>query len=321
MSEVSARDARSMEELRAKIKGSQDALRQYNESLALLKGKDAETLDARAKLKGAMEKERAAINANALALGKLGGNYGKLAAAARKSATEVSGSANALKLVSGPLEDAANKLATLTDALKGANPATFLLVGSLAILAIAVAAVVAGVVAGAVAFAKFALAGADANRSMELVREGAVNSAHEAQNLGGIVDQLAQRSPLAKEEINKLGVELYRTFNNTSANARVGGQIITDTLDLVTAATGAANANVANQLKGIVERGKIIQRMQLTRQDLFGTGVKVEDVAGALAKNLKVGLKEAQLALFEGSIDQIYGNFHIVQNFTQARIV
>jgi hypothetical protein len=277
----SAKTAAAMEASRAAIEKAKEALGRYSNMMGLLKGKDAETLSAREKLNAAILKEKAAINSNALAIAKLGGNYSELAQEAKRAAKAADESGVAMRL---------------------AKVGSDLLSGGMVVATAAIAAFVAGVVGGAVAFSKWVLGAADVNRSLELVREGAVNSGKEAQNLGGIVDQLAKKSPLAKAEINDLATSLYRTFNNTSSSAKVGGQIIEDTLSLVTTATSAANAQVGNQLKSIVERGKMIQRLQLGRQDLFGTGVKVEDVAGALAKNMKVGVKEAQQALLEGRV-------------------
>lgn len=307
--EASEANTRGLQSMRAAIDQSRVAFRQLADMQGLLKGKDQETLDARSKLKAAMDRERAAMNANAVAMVKLGGNYGQLKAQATSAAKASADAAkqnsavgNGLKLVGGPLDEARTKIIALQEAFEGANAAAVLAAGAIALVVAAVAVLAAGVVAGAVAFSKWVLGSADVARSLQLVREGAVNSGKEAKNLGGIVDQLAKRSPMAKEEINALGVELYRTFNNTSANAKTGGQIIADTLDLVTTATSAASAQVGNQLKGIVERGKMMQRLQLGRQDLFGSGVKVEDVAGALSKNLKIGLKDAQQALLEGRV-------------------
>ena len=47
----------------------------------------------------------------------------------------------------------------------------------------------------------------------------------------------------------------------------------------------------------IVTRGQMMQRFQISPQELFGTGLEWKDVAGQIAKNLHVSVADAQKAL------------------------
>jgi peptidoglycan hydrolase CwlO-like protein len=295
-SKVSDEAAKSLEAFRSAIKSSQDKLREYSETLSTLKGKSDEVTDARSKLKAAMDKERVSIASASLQISKLGSTYGALSAKAKAAGKDQP--YDALQKLGGPLAKTKDHLSELSKAFSGANGGAVLFAGSLAIVAIAVAAVAAAVVAGTVALGKWILESADAARTLQLVREAATGSAENAKNLGTQVDALSRKVPTSKKELNDLAAEMYRTFNNTQAT----GQTIVDTFNLVAQTSASMGATVGKQLGDIIERGKRFNRVQINPFELQGTGIKFQDVAAQLAKQLNVSIGQAQKALFEGRV-------------------
>lgn len=289
---------KSLEELRASVKGSQDSVKQYSETLRGLTGKTAEVLDAKTKLKAAIDREKTQMTAASVEILKLGTNYGKLAAEAKKAAAANDNGTKAVKAVGGPLQGAIDKLEKFKEVLGGGGASSALFGGALALLAVAVVAVTTAAVAGVVALAKWIVTSADAARSLNLVREAATGSAQNAAALGTQVDALARKVPTAKKELNDLAADLYRRFNNTAAS----GQVIVDTFNIIAQSSAAMGDTVGKQLGDIVERSKRFGMIHVNPFELQGTGIKFKDVAANLAKDLGVSIDTAQKALFQGRV-------------------
>ena len=94
--------ADTVESLTAKIKESQESVKSYGATLRQLRGSTAEVKSAKEKLKGAVEAEKNAISANALALGKLGTTYAQVTRETQKAAA----SAESMKEKTRALRDA-----------------------------------------------------------------------------------------------------------------------------------------------------------------------------------------------------------------------
>jgi hypothetical protein len=130
---------------------------------------------------------------------------------------------------------------------------------------------------------------------MQLTRKANLNGNDEwAKNLGDQVDALARKVPIAKEKIQELGISL--------AKSRIGGQTMIDTLGAVSGATAAAGDDLGNKLKGMVERGAMTKRFQLSPQELLGMDLDFGDVAKAYAEGMHVSVEEARRALVEGRV-------------------
>jgi hypothetical protein len=289
---------KSLEELRASVKGSQDSVKQYSEALRGLTGKTTEVLDAKTKLRAAIDREKTTIAQGNIEILKMGTNYGKLAAEAKKAQAANDNGTKSIKAIGGPLQAGIDKLEQLKDVMGSGSAASAVFGGALALLAVAVVAVTAAAVAGVVSLAKWIVTSADAARSLNLVREAATGSAQNAAALGTQVDALARKVPTAKKELNDMAADLYRRFNNTSAS----GQTIVDTFNIVAQASEAMGKTVGTQLGDIVERSKRVGMLRLNPFELQGTGIKFQDVAKNLAKDLNVSIADAQKALFQGRV-------------------
>lgn len=311
--EVSGEAAAELEKLRQTIHGSQDAVKQMSAAMRALRGTSDEVKSAKAQLKAKIDAERDAVSASNLALLKQGTTFEKLSSQTRKAAAEqtkltealkadelkktkaqADGVSGALQKAGGPLADLKGKFDSLKEVVGGAGGKMALLVGAAALATAALVALVVAAGAAAVSFLKFVVTSADAARNMNILREAMTGSAQNATNLGTQVDALAGKVSTSKEALNTLAASLGRT--------RLSGQAIVDTFNLVGRAADAMGDDVGNQLKDIVTRGQITKRLQINPAELQGTGLKFQDVAAALAVQMKVGVKQAQQALFEGRV-------------------
>lgn len=311
--EIAPEMAAEMEALRQKISGGSDSVKQMNAALRSLKGTSDEVKSAKKQLQALLDAEKASVSASNLALLKQGVTYEKLADNVRKAAAEkakldaklkdaelakltakATAASNALKATGGPVAELKSRFESLKGIVGGAGGAmgafTLLAAGAVA----AVAALTVAAIALGVSLVRFIVTGADAARSLNLVREAFTGNAQNARNLGTQVDALAGKVSTSKEKLNDLATQLTRT--------RLGGQAIVDTFNLVGQASAAMGDEVGNQLKDIVTRGQITRRIQINPLELQGTGLQFKDIAGALAAQMHVGVKDAQQALVEGRV-------------------
>ncbi len=100
--EPALESAAALEKYRASIQKSQEALAAYRKSQSLLKGSSAEVVDAKAKLRAAIELEKGKISASNLQILKLGGSYDKLSKAQKKTTEATLSGRKAVASVGGP---------------------------------------------------------------------------------------------------------------------------------------------------------------------------------------------------------------------------
>jgi len=331
--------ASDLEALRAKIFASQEAVKNYGSALRSLRGASDDVKEARSQLKAKVDAERDAMSRANLQLVKQGTTYehltkqqrdaraekekaakSKLAEQAQKERDAVKRAADALlkhtesskatadavRKVGGPVSELREKLEGLKGVLGGMTTAegalavgATLMVAAVAAAAAAVIGLTAAVVAGTIAFARFVVEGANAARTMGLMREAAGGSASNANALGHQVDALAQKLATPKAELNELALTMTRSMLGT----RIGGQGIVDTFNAVAQASEAMGKTAGSKIQEIIERSKTWGRMGLGRFELQGTGITFEDVAGNLSKQLKIGLNDARFQLLAGWTD------------------
>ncbi len=298
--DVAKTTSTAMEDLRKRIDAQRGALNNLQSAYKTLKGSTDEIKAAKAALKGRMDALKDTVNANNTALKSQQTAYKASSAAAKQQKTVTAELQAAMKKTTAEYakvlearkkakEDAfAEKMKKDAESLQAMNGVVLGVVGVLASLAL-------GFIAAGIAAAKFVLHGADAARSIGLLREAAMNgNAQWGKNFGEQVDALARKVPTSKAEIDALGISL--------AKSRIGGQIWVDTLNAVTQASAALGNDAGNALKGFIERGRQFNRFQLNPLEMVGTGIDFKDVAEALSSSMHVGVKEAQQALFEGRV-------------------
>lgn len=307
--------ANALEDLRTRIASSTEKIRELSSANGRLKGTSLEVKKAKEELTAKLRAERDAVSAAQLKLTKLGGSYGELQAKAKAAADKqkelterlkkthleeakqkTSSLGAAMRLAGGPALELKERLAALSEIAGPSGASTALNVATLATVGLvaAVAALAAGVAVGAVALAKFIVSSGNAARSAQLQREAWAGSAQNATNLGTQIDALAKKVPTSKAALNDLSVSLMKNG--------LQGQTLVDTFNAVGQAASALGDDAANKLRDFVERGRLSQRVQINPLEMQGTGVQFDDIAKALAKNMKVGIGQARQALFEGRV-------------------
>jgi hypothetical protein len=326
--DTNAGDAASeVESLRDRIAASKLSVAALSGTLKQLKSSSLEATTAKESLKKSLQAESQAIEEASLKLVKMGTTYDAQAVKAKqvakaeadraktlakaiadekakkeKTAKETEKAeggrakslSTALSAAGGPVAGLAGKLSSLKDTLTDTGGGMNLAILGAAGLVAAVAALVVGLVAGAAALTRWIFKGADAARSMGLMREAAAGSKENAKALGQQIDLLGHKVPTSTEALNELGASMARSG--------IGGQTLVDTLNAVSQASSANGDAAGAKLREIVERGKLTQRMYLGLQELQGTGLDFTDVAEALAKATGKGVKEARAALLEGRV-------------------
>lgn len=319
--------AEDLDALRKKIFASQDAVKDFGAAMRSLRGATDEVKNARSDLKAKLEAERDALSRHNLALVKQGTTYEKLARQERlaskamadqkkvlqdqkKALDEDKKSTEALhkavSTVGGPVATLREKFDSLKSVLGGAQGAQGAFTVGAAVAAAAIALVVAvvvevakAVVDATIAFTKFVIEGANAARTMRLMREAAGGSASNATALGNQVDALSRKVATSKAELNDMSLDMTRAFLGT----RVSGEGLVDTFNAVAQVSEVMGKQAGSAIEGIIERSKQWGRMGIGLFELQGTGVSFEDVAGKLAKQLKIGLDAARLQLRMGMVD------------------
>ncbi|MDX6479511.1 MAG: hypothetical protein QOG85_21 [Gaiellaceae bacterium] len=302
--------------LRDQISRSKDVIRDANNHLKHLSGSCELVKAAKNQLKAAVDKEKLAVAAATVNLLKQGTTYDKLALQAKEAAKQqlefkkktedalkkkneerAKGFGAALARLGGPVGGIRDKLAGLGELATHVSGSGGLGMATLAVAGLAAAAAAAVAVVGALGFtlARWAIKGADAARSMQLVRDASTRSSLSARNLGEQVDALAMKVPTSTDALNQLGASLARS--------RLGGQQTIDLMNAMAQASAALGDDAAaNKMKEIVERGRLAQRMYIGLTELQGTGLDFSDVAEALATSMHVGVDKARQALLSGKV-------------------
>lgn len=287
--EPAAEAAAELEKYRQIIVKSQQALSDLRKSQSLLKGSSAEVLDAKAKLKAAIELEKGKVAQANLGILKLGGSYEKLAKAARKNRSETEAGRKAIAAIGGP----AKTLLDHFDSLQGVLPAVATGWGALALaVGVGIAAfalAVASIGALTVKFTEWLATTADANRNLQLTREAFSGSAKNATAWGHIIDWASEKTALTTAQLNELVVATEKTYRGF----RISGQGMVDAFKATSLAAGAGRQDVAAFFNEILERGKNTGRTFVSFGDFArfrNAGIDVQ----ALYKEL--GITAAQAA-------------------------
>lgn len=279
--EVSGALASEVDKLRQKIVGASDRISGMNRLLKNLKGDTTAVTSAKEVLKAKIASEKDAIAGASAELVKHG--------ASLKKTAESSGLfGQATTFLKQTLANIETRFPALTSGLKLFGGAVIGVIG-------AVAALGAGIAAAFVGLAKWVITAGDARRNTQLMLEAFAGSAKNGEALGTQVDALAKKVPIARDRLAEMAAELMKT--------RLGGQEIVDTLNITATAAAAMGDSVGNALGDIVKRGQIARRFRLSPQELFGMGVRFEDVAAQLAKQLHISIEKAKEELFNGSVE------------------
>ena len=152
-------------------------------------------------------------------------------------------------------------------------------------------------VSASVALVQFSLASSDAARAQLLFATAAVGSAVAGAQMVAWAGRLSERTGLAASKIRDMGLSFAR--------AGLQGHNLGAIMEAASIATSAFGEGAGEKIASIAEEAvKLKQRfIGLSDIKLQGTGLKVADVAGALAKKLGVGVATAKAALLAGKVE------------------
>ncbi len=302
--------SRALEAMKAKIKGSTDAIKEQSEKLRALKGNTDEIKKSRDELRAGIEKERGTLSSLKNALRQQSAAYKQAARDKKKLDEELRRKAeeqakkqtdalsSALKRAGGPVSTLREHLDGLKEMFGAGNARAVLLTLGIAGLAAAVVALTAATVYGVAALGHWVVENANAVRAMAITREAMSGSAANADALGSQIDALARKVPLGTAALNDMASEITRSFSGSM----LSGQGIVDTFQAVAGAAAAMGPQVGNQLQGILERGKNFGRVGIGRFELQGTGLNFDAVAKNVAKQMKTTVDGARAALLYGMV-------------------
>ena len=293
--QASAAMAKEIEDLRKRIQGSTESVAGMSKMLRGLRGNSEEVSEAKAKLKARISLEKDAISAANVALLKHGTILKQSAAGSGEMSEAL---VKGLHHVGGPLAESVSRFGILKEALSESGSKAALGAIGIGIMVAGLAKLAESAVDAAVSLGKWIVVTGDASRNLRLMQEAFAGSAANGANLGSQVDVLSAKLPIAREKINELATGLMRT--------RLNGQQIVDTMNIVGQASAAMGDDVGKALGDIVKRSAMARRFFLTPQELTALGpntVRFDAVAGALAKQLNIGINEAKQRLYSGRVD------------------
>lgn len=278
---VSADLATRVDALRQQITGASSKIGDMSKLLKNLKGDTGDVAAAKEVLKAKISAEKDVLAGASAELVKHGAALKAVVKPTEKAGESSQVWGKVLGEVNGGLPSLIEKLGSLG--------------GVLGLVTAAVVGVGAALGAGLAALARWVITTGDARRNTNLMLEAFAGSAKNGEALGTQVDALTKKVPLARDKIAEMAAQLMRT--------RLGGQQIVDTLNIVGEASTAMGDDVGRALGDIVKRSARAQRIRIDPRELFGTGIRFEDVAAQLAKQLHIGIADAKQQLFVGAVD------------------
>jgi hypothetical protein len=168
-------------------------------------------------------------------------------------------------------------------------------------VAIALGVLALALVAATVALASFALSSSDAARSQRLLAEASTGSAHGAEILTANAREFAASTGMGLEAASKLG--------NKLAQAGLAGRDLANAMQSAAIASSALGDEAGNKLTAIAEQVAKLRSagasggLALSDAMLSGSGVKLNDVAWALANRIGTSVQKATAALQAGKVD------------------
>jgi hypothetical protein len=261
-------DANELDNLRKRFEQSTNSIKQLEAAQKRLNQAGVVNIQTAKELKTRIEAEKNTLAALTTKIHTAGTSFEELSSKAKENSAKM-GEANKAALA-------------FADAAGGA------LVGALI-------AVEAAAILSAAGLAKFVLESRNLARTQNLARAAVTGSVEDAKRLGSQIDALALKVPTAKGEINDMAIEMRR--------AGLSGQTLVDALNAASQASAALGGDAGKKVEEFISRGKLMGNFSLNQFETMGTGLPdFKDVAAALAKNLHVGIADAEVALVQGRV-------------------
>lgn len=166
--------------------------------------------------------------------------------------------------------------------------------GPLMAVAAAFAAYVIAVGAAVIAIGRFALAQAGAKRALVNSLQGITGSREAAQGLEEAMSRVAKSTPLANEEVEKLGRSL--------ATAGLRGSAFESSLKGLATVQATVGAEASAKLKSLIEKAGATGSFKASGEQLAGTGIAVSELYAAIAEKMGVGVDKVEGLLKSGKV-------------------
>lgn len=286
--------ADALARLKRQINDDQAALRELKAQLSAMQGATSVNVADFKRLKEAIASKQNSLAQASNEYVKLGGKLSEVGRKSRELAAETGGLGKRLLglgetagKVGGPIG-----LGALAPALQGfgaalSNPAV--LVGVLTV------ALAASVVALTVYAAKLA----DAARSNRIFLDSVAGSSAGGEQLAATIRKVSSGLPLAREEVQKIAVALR--------DKGISGSALEQSLRAIGTATAVLGQSAGAKLQGVVEKSKELGRFMADPKNFEGSGISIDDVAGALARRTGGTVDAAKAAIKAGSVDLASG--------------
>lgn len=292
--QASKESAASIAEMRERLIAGEKAIKTYSETLRRLRGSSEEVKTEKAALQAKINGLRDDMSALSVSALKSGVALEDLSTRTKAASSDAGGMGSAMEQVGGPVTALQSKLAGLAKIVGNGSVSSGVFRLALVGVAAAVIAVTVAAAGLAAKMAAFVVEGANAARTTALFREAAAGGAANGAALGTQIEALAGKVSTSREELAGLANELARTG--------MRGETIVDTFNAVAQASDAMGSEAASKIRGLVEAGRLSQRLFVNRESLVGTGVAFDEVAERLAASMKIGVKDARAALAEGRV-------------------
>lgn len=163
-------------------------------------------------------------------------------------------------------------------------------------LAVASAAVTAAVAIGGalVALGRFVLTAGDASRTLGIYREATAGSAEGGKVLAESIERVQSRVGGSREELEALALGMRRLG--------MQGEALESSIEAVRSTSRIFGAQAGSTIQGIIDRAQRFRAGGINLLELRGSGLEFNDVAKALATNMKVSMGVASTALTNGRV-------------------
>jgi hypothetical protein len=281
--------ADSLARLKAQIQADQAGINELQAAMRRLQQAGSSNTAVFKQLRDQLAAKKASLGAAQESYVKLGGTFGEVKQAAKATSGGLDELLGVAQGAGGPLGELAGAGSRLTGVLGKAGAA-----GAVVALVAALALVVAGTVAAIASLTHFAIVSADAARSQRLFLEAATGGRVAADALTTAIDAVGGRVATARAQLEEMALGLARSG--------LAGRALEAAFSAVATASAVMGQAAGSTLQGIADRARQARRFVLGAFDLQGTGLKLVDVAQALATKMKISLGAAVTAIRDGRV-------------------
>lgn len=300
--------AGALEQLKAKIQGDKDALKELQAQMKLLQSGGAVNIAQFKQLKEQIGDKQNAIRKSSTEYSNLGGKLSELGKSVKSAGKEHADAEKKLIPFGKRIAELGEKTSKLAGPL-GLGPLGPMVAGLgtalsnpallAGVLAVGLVAVAAAAVVAVAAIGVLALKSADAARTSRIFLGAVAGSEEAGEKLGDTISNIGKDIPIAQKALQDLAVAF--------TNKGLKGDDLENALRAVSRSTAVLGQQAGAKLQSVVEKSKDLKKFMAKAVDFEGTGVTLDDVAKSLAARTKTSFEVAKAAIQSGSVDLATG--------------